>query len=51
MISTLSYLVSRARTAQRRKSRTVACTPAVDSSRAAKGEMGLRVVLAETVSG
>ena len=51
MISTLLYPASQARTTQRRKSRTVARTPAVDSARAAKGEMGLRVALAETALG
>ena len=51
MISTLSYPASRARTAQPRKSWTVARALAVDSSRAAKREMGLRVALAETASG
>ena len=51
MISTLSYPVLWARTTQQRKSRTVARTPAVDSSRAAKGKIGLKVALTEIVSG
>ena len=51
MISILSYSASRARTVQWRKSRIVVCTPAVDSSWAAKGEMVLRVAQDETASG
>ena len=51
MISALTYSALQVRAAQRRKSRTVAGTPVVDSSRAAKEDMGLRVALTKTVNG